>query len=237
VAKGEEACEAVARIERDTQIGCTFEDAASVGFFWMRRGQWTRARSYLEAATAKNRGRNVAAYTACLVVLGQLHGKQGDLESSLAMLNEAVEISRSGGNVLLETWGLTELAEVALAMHRLDTVDACVRRSVVLLDPDSKWYGLSGTLEIVRGQLATAHRDWDEANGHFERAIAVTRAFELPYDEARAHHALAMTALQRGTAEDRDHATRALERARELFQEAGADRDLETVASTLARLD
>jgi class 3 adenylate cyclase/tetratricopeptide (TPR) repeat protein/ABC-type phosphate transport system ATPase subunit len=236
VVKGEEACEAVARIERDTQIGCTFEDAASVGFFRMRRGQWDRARSYLEAAIARNRGRNVAAYTACLVVLGELHGKQGDLESSLAMLNEAVELSRSGGNVLLETWGLTELAQVALAMHRLDTVDACVQRSVVLLDPDRKWYGLSGTLEIVRGQLATIHRDWGEANGHFERAIAVTRAFELPYDEARAHHALALTALQRGSAEDREHATRALERARELFQQVSADRDLEAVASTLARL-
>jgi tetratricopeptide (TPR) repeat protein len=236
VAKGEEACEAVARIERDTQIGCTFEDAASVGFFYMRRGQWNRARSYLEAVTAKNRGRNVAAYTACLVVLGQLHGKQGDLESAHAMLNEAIELSKSGGNVLLETWGLTELAEVALAMHRLDTVDACVRRSLILLEPDKQWCGLPGALEIVRGQLATSHHDWEEAHGHFERAIAVTRAFELPYDEARAHHALAMTALQRGSAEDRDHATRALERARELFQQVRADHDLETVASTLARL-
>ena len=153
VAKGEEACEAVARIERDTQIGCTFEDAASVGFFYMRRGQWNRARSYLEAVTTKNRGRNVAAYTACLVVLGQLHGKQGDLESAHAMLNEAIELSKSGGNVLLETWGLTELAEVALAMHRLDTVDACVRRSLILLEPDKQWCGLPGALAIVRGQL------------------------------------------------------------------------------------
>jgi hypothetical protein len=64
----------------------------------------------------------------------------------------------------------------------------------------------------------------------------VTRAFELPYDEARAHHALALTALQRGSADDRDRATRALGRARELFQLISADRDLEAVASALARL-
>ena len=237
VAKGEETCEAVDRIERDTQIGCVFEDAASVGFFHMRRGRWNRARSYLEAATAKNRARNVSAYAACLVILGQVHGKQGDLESAEAMLNEAVELARSGGNVLLETWGLTELAEVALAMQRLDTVDACVRRSLVLLDPDKKWYGLPASLEILRGQLASIRRDWEEAHGHFERAIAITRAFELPYDEARALHALGSTALQRGSAEGRDRATRALERARELFQHVGADRDLEAVASALARLD
>jgi uncharacterized protein HemY len=96
---------------------------------------------------------------------------------------------------------------------------------------------LPSTLEIVRGQLAATHHDWEEANGHFERAIAVTQAFELPYDEARAHHALAMTALQRGSADNRNRARHALERARELFQQIGADRDLETVAGALAHLD
>ena len=236
VAKGEEACEAIVRIERDTQLGCLFEDAASVGLFYVRRGQWDRARAFLDNAAAKNRGRNVAAYAACLVVRGHLHGKQADLKSAHAMLDEAIEISRSGGNVLLEVWGLAELAEVALAMHGLDLVDACVRRSLILFDPDKQWYGLPARLEIVRGQLAAANHGWEEADGHFERAIAVTRAFELPYDEARAHHAVAMTALQRGAPGSRDHATLALGRARERFQQVGADRDLETVTSTLAHL-
>jgi hypothetical protein len=45
-----------------------------------------------------------------------------------------------------------------------------------------------------------------------------------------------LTALQRGSADDRDRATRALGRARELFQLISADRDLEAVASALARL-
>ena len=94
--------------------------------------------------------------------------------------------------MLLEAWGLTELAEVALAMHRPDIVDTCIRRSLALLDPDKKWYGLPGRLEIVRGRFAADNHGWDEADGHFERAIAVTRAFELPYDEARAHHAAAL---------------------------------------------
>ena len=178
----------------------------------------------------------MAAYAACLVVLGHLHGKQADLKAAHAMLDEALEISRSGGNVLLEAWGLTELAEIALAMHRLDIVDACVRRSLVLLDPEKTWYGLPGRLEIVRGQLAAAGRGWEEADGHFERAIAVTRAFELPYDEARAHHAAAMTALQRGAPGSRDQVVLALGRAGALFRQAGADRDLDAVTGALARL-
>ena len=237
VAKAEEACEAIIRIERDTQIGCIFEDAASVGFFYLRRGQWDRARAYLETAVAKNRSRNIAAYSACLVVLGCLQGKQGDLNSASAMLNEALEISRSGGNVLLETWGLIELAEVAFEMHDMDTVDACIRRSLVLLDPNKTWYGLPGALETIRGRFAAIQQRWEDASCYFERAIVVTRAFELPYDEAGAHHARAMAVLQRGFATDRDAATRALRRAKELFQEVGAERDVETVASTLARLD
>lgn len=151
------------------------------------------------------------------------------------MLDEALEISRSGGNVLLESWGLTERAEVALAMQRLDIVDTCIRRSLVLLDPDKKWYGLPGRLEIVRGRFAAAGHGWEEADGHFERAIAITRAFELPYDEARAHHAVAVTLLQRGAPGGRDQATLALARAGALFRQVGAERDLETVASTLAR--
>ncbi|MFI5325022.1 MAG: hypothetical protein ACHQ7H_02200, partial [Candidatus Rokuibacteriota bacterium] len=128
------------------------------------------------------------------------------------------------------------LAEVALAMQRLDIVDACVRRSLALLDPDRQWYGLPGRLEIVRGRLAAAGLRWEEADGHFERAIAVTRAFELPYDEARAHHAMATTVLQRGAPGGRDQAVLALGRAGALFRQVGADRDLETVTSALARL-
>ena len=236
VAKGEETCEAVVRIERETQLGCIFEDAASVGFFYMRRGQWKRARSYLETTLAKNRGRNVAAYSACLVVLGELEGKDGDLKSAHAMLNEALEISRSGGNVLLEIWGLTGLAEAALGMERLEIADACVGRALVLLDAGRKGSALPGGLEIVRGHLASARREWAEARGHFEQAIAVTRAFELRYDEARAHQGLAMIALRDGSAEGHAHAVEALRRARGLFQQVGADRDLEAVGGTLARL-
>lgn len=236
VAKGEQACEAILRIERDTQLGCLFEDAASVGFFYARRGQWDRARAFLEPAAAKNRGRNVAAYAACLVVLGHLRGKQPDLKSAHATLDEALELARTGGNVLLEAWGLTELAEVALAMHRPDIVDTCIRRSLALLDPDKKWYGLPGRLEIVRGRFAADHHGWDEAAGHFERAIAVTRAFELPYDEARAHHAAAVTILQRGAPGGREQAALALGRAEALFRQVGAERDLASVTGALARL-
>jgi tetratricopeptide (TPR) repeat protein len=237
VAKGEETCEAVVRIERDTQIACTFEDAAAVGFFYIRRGQWERARAYLETAADKNRGRNVAGYAACLVVLAHLNEREGDPEPACAMLNEALDISRSGGNVLLETWALAELAEVALAIHRPDTADACIRRSLVLLQPDRKWYGLPGALETVRGRLAALRGRWAEANDHFERAIAVTRAFGLPYDEARAHLARGTAAPQRdASAEDLESAARALEQARDLFRQVGADHELESVARAVARL-
>jgi len=236
VAKGEEACEAVVRIERETQLGCIFEDAASVGVFYTRRGQWERARSHLETTLAKNRGRNVAAYGACLVALGELEGKEGDLKSAHAMLNEALEISRSGGNVLLEIWGLTGLAEAALGMERLDIVDACVGRALALQDADRAGNGLPGALGIVRGQLASARRDWAEARGHFEQAIAVTRAFELRYDEARAQQGLGMMRLRDGSADGHAQAVDALRRARGLFQQVGADRDLEAVGGALARL-
>jgi tetratricopeptide (TPR) repeat protein len=236
VAKGEEACEAVVRIERETQLGCIFEDAASVGVFHTRRGQWKRARSHLETTLAKNRGRNVAAYGACLVALGELEGKEGDLKSAHAMLNEALEISRSGGNVLLEIWGLTGLAEAALGMERLDIVDACVGRALALQDADRAGNGLPGALGIVRGQLASARRDWAEARGHFEQATAVTRAFELRYDEARAQQGLGMMRLRDGSADGHAQAVDALRRARGLFQQVGADRDLEAVGGALARL-
>lgn len=235
-AKGEEACEAVVRIERETQLGCIFEDAASVGVFYTRRGQWKRARSHLETTLAKNRGRNVAAYGACLVALGELEGKEGDLKSAHAMLTEALEISRSGGNVLLEIWGLTGLAETALGMERLDIVDACVGRALALLDAARAGNGLPGALGIVRGQLASARLDWAEARGHFEQAIAVTRAFELRYDEARAQQGLGMMRLRDGSADGHAQAVDALRRARGLFQHVAADRDLEAVGGALARL-
>jgi hypothetical protein len=40
IAKAEEACQAEKKIESKTLVGCYFEDAACIGFHYLRQGDW-----------------------------------------------------------------------------------------------------------------------------------------------------------------------------------------------------
>jgi tetratricopeptide (TPR) repeat protein len=172
----------------------------------------------------------VAAVSGCTFTLGCLALAEGRLADAEPHLRRSLEISRDGGNVLFELWVLPVLCELYLATGRAAEAAACVERGFSLLAPGRNWYGLPAGMHLARGLLAREQRDWDEANGSFERAVSIDRQHGLSWDEAKTELEWARMLRARHRTGDDDAAARErLAHARQIFERIGARRDVERV--------
>ena len=230
VAKADETCQAVERIEAKTLLGCIYEDAAGIGVHYLRRGEWEKARDYLERAIPLYEERsNLSALSMCALVLGSLNLEMGNFPRAEELLLRSLEISQKGSNVLVELWVLPALAELALKTGRPDRAAAHVKRGFELLTPDRNWYGLPAPMWLAKGMLAGAKGKWDEAATAFEKAIAITRQYRLSSDEAKALLEWGLMHLARGQAGDRQSGEKKLGASLDIFQRVGAKKDVEKV--------
>lgn len=229
-ARAHEACQAIERIEAKTLLGCIYEDAAAVGFYYLRRGEWDQASAYLDRAIPRYRDRNNrAALSACLLVRGTLHLEQGKLAEAEELLSRSLDMSRTGGNVLVETWALPTLCEVHLAMGQAARAAEHLERGFALLDPQRCWYGAPVPLLLAKGLLAAARESWKDADQAFESALALGRQYRLPWEEARVLYESGSMHLARGLPEEREGASRNCDEALEIFQRIGAKKAVEKV--------
>jgi len=105
-----------------------------------------------------------------------------------------------------------------------------------LLKPDQNWYGLPAPVYLAKGMVASAQRNWDEAAASFEKALAINRQYQLPWDEAKVLYEWGLMHLARGKAGDRESAREKLNRSLEIFQHVGAKKDVEKVLAATERL-
>jgi class 3 adenylate cyclase/tetratricopeptide (TPR) repeat protein len=230
-AKAEETCQAVEAIEAKTLLGCIYEDGAAIGLYYLRRGNWEKARTYLTGALARYEDRNnFAAVSACLMFLGSLHVEAGDFGEAEPLLLRSLDISRRGGNVLVELWALPTLAELYVKTGRTDLAADQVRRGFDLLEPNRGWYGLPAPLWLARGMLASTQGGWDEAARAFEHAISINRQYGLPYDEAKVLREYGRMYAARDGEGDPARAAVKREESAKLFEAVGAQ-DIERIAA------
>ncbi len=230
VSKAEETCRAVERIEGKTLLGCVYEDAAGIGFHYLRRGEWEKAREYLERAIPFYEERsNLSALCACSLILGSLYLETGNFPRAEELLLGSLDISRRGSNVLVELWVLPVICDLYLKRGQHAGAAEHVTRGFELLKPDQNWYALPAPMFLAKGMLATATRSWDEAATSFETAIAINRQYRLPYDEAKALYEWGLMCLAKGQAKDRENAEKKLNSSLEIFQRVGARKDVEKV--------
>lgn len=229
--KAEETCQAVERIEAKTLLGCIYEDGAALGLHYLRRGEWEKARAYLERALSRyeeERG-NLSAASACLLFLGAVHVESGDFPKAEPLLLRSLDTSRRGGNVLLALWALPLLAELCVKAGRDAEAADHVKRGFELLRPGLNWYGLPAPLWLAQGMLATGQGRWEEAARAFEQAISLNRQFGLPYDEAKAWRERGLMYLARGRKGDRERAQAEMDSSLKLFEAVGAQKDVERI--------
>jgi tetratricopeptide (TPR) repeat protein len=227
---GEETCQIVERIESQTLSGCYFEDTAGFAIYLLRRGEWDRARAYLERAIPIHTDRNnIAAVSACSFTLGTLNMEEGNYKTGEKLLLNSLEICRKGGNILFELWVLPVLCELSLKVGQPDKATEYVKRGFDLLKPELNWYGLPAPMYLAQGMLASEKRNWDEALKCFAEAVAINRKYELPWDEAKSFYEWGLMYINRGKKDDHEEAIEKLDTAMVLFQRIGAKRDTEKV--------
>jgi tetratricopeptide (TPR) repeat protein len=234
VAKAEADCQAVRTIQdKDSVAGtwgaCPFEDAAAIGFHYLRQGEWDSAIEYLESSIRAHQDINVAALGACSLALGSLNLEMGNYPKAEELLLKSLEICRNGGNVLFELWVLPVLAELYLKMSQPEKTAEYVDRGFELLKPDQNWYGLPAPVHLAKGMLATVRKDWGTAAESFDKAIQINRQYQLPWDEAKALYERGLMYLTRGRKADREKAHEDLDDALAIFQKVGAKKDVEKV--------
>ncbi len=232
VSKANEASQKEKKIESKSLGGCYFEDAAGIGFHYLRQGEWDMAREYLEWAIPVHQNRNnFAALGACAFTLGNLEMEQKNFAKAEKFLLESLDICRKGGNVIFELWILPVLCELYLKMRQPEKAAGYVDRGFELLKPDQNWYGLPTPIYMAKGMLATQKQDWKTATEFFEKAIHLNRQYQLPWDEAKAFYELGMMFLGRERAGDRESAREKFDCSLEIFERIGAKKDVEKVLS------
>jgi len=230
ISKATETCQIAQSFDINAAFSCWLEDSASLGFLYLRAGDWDRARQVLEEALPLHYNRhNTVAVKALCLILGSLSLEEGDFPKAEELLLKSLEICRSGGNVLFELWVLPVLAELCLKMGQPEKAAEYVDRGFELMKPEQNWYGLPAPMYLARGMLAAAHKDWDTATDSFERAVQINRQYQLPWDEAKTLYEWGLMYLARGGKGDRDKAHEDLDEALAIFQKVGAKKDAEKV--------
>ncbi len=225
VDKAAEACQAEEEIKRKTLGGCHFEDTAGVGLYYLRQGDWDKARAYLEHAIVAHQARNtIVAVGGCSFALGSLSLEEGNYAEAEERLLRSLDICRNGGNVLFELWVLPVLAELYLKMEQPTKAAGYVENGFNLLQTDRNWYGLSAPMYLAKGMLASAQKKWDEADKSFSEAVIINQQYELPWDAAKTLHEWGLMYAHK---RDKESAYEKLDEALALFQKIGAKKDVE----------
>ena len=230
ISKAMETCQIAQSFDINAAATCWLEDSASLGFLYLRAGDWDRARQVLEEALPlHDDGHNTVAVKAFCLALGSLSLEEGNFPKAEEFLLKSLEICQKGGNVVSELWVLPVLAELYLKTGQPDKAAEYVNRGFKLMKPEQNWYGLPAPMYLARGMLAAARKDWGTATESFDRAIQINRQYQLPWDEARTFYERGLMYLARGGKGDRDKAHEDLDEALAVFQKVGAKKDAEKV--------
>jgi len=237
MSKAGETCRSVEQLESTRLFACFLQDTAGVGFYYVRRGEWAKAREHLERCIAVFGDRNnIAAVLGCTLTLGGLHLAQGEHVKAEGLLLKSLDIWQAGGNVLCELWVLPLLGELYVRMGQPARGAEYVDRGFELLKPEQNWYGLPAPMYTAKGMLASNNKNWDEAEKSFETAVEINRRYQLPWDEAKALYGWGLMHRARGKAGDREKARERLGSALEIFQRVEAKKDVEKVLAATKTL-
>ena len=230
--KAEAACRAEKRIESKTLMSCFFEDAACIGFHYLRQGKWDQARAYLEWAISIHKERNnVAAIGACYFTLGCLDMEQKKYSDAEKLLLSSLDICRKGGNIIFELWVLPVLCELYTNTAQYEKASEYLERGFELLNPDQNWRGLPSPIYLAKAMLETKQRNWAIATKFFDKAIHINRQYELLWDEAKTNYEWGKMYLARNQKGDTKIASEKFSLSIDIFTGIGAKKYVDKAVS------
>lgn len=227
-------CTKEIEIERKTLMSCFFEDAAGVGLYHLRHGEWEEAEKYLNWATTIHKERNnVAAFGACCFVHGSLCLTQKKYQEAEEYLLKSLDICRRGGNVIFELWVLPILCEVHIKAGEIKKAEVCLKNGLDLLKPNRNWFGLPGLIFLSKAMLESANQNWSASVRSFELSIKLSQKYELAWDEAKANLEMASMLMETNQPGKNKLAREKLTIASQIYQAIAAKKDYSMVLGKL----
>jgi len=160
--------------------------------------------------------------------LALLRLSQGKAEAALAAIRRAV--GETGGETLRRAALLPACVEIALAAGEVEEAALTSEELRAIADVQGS-DALRAMSECARGAVALARGEASDALAAARHSLQLWLALEARYEAARARVLVALACAELG---DHDSAALELEAARGVFQELGADPDVDRVRSLTA---
>lgn len=160
---------------------------------------------------------------------GWLYLERGDLVGAKAQLCEAVTICEARGEKTSEVAPLALLVEIASKSGELEEALAHLSRARKIVSQTQEWRGLAGEVHLASGILATAEKQWEEANDAFQNAVEINRQYHLPYYEAKSLFEWCQMHISRNGPGDQERGMELLDQSLDIFQRIQATKMVEKV--------
>ena len=231
-------CTREIEIERKTLMSCFFEDAAGIGFYYLRNGEWEKAKKYLIWAMSIHKERNnVAAFGACCFVHGSLCLAQKEYQKAEEYLLKSLDICHIGGNVIFELWVRPILCEVYIKIGKIKKAEVCLKNGLDLLKPNINWFGLPGSIFLAKAMVESANQNWSDSFHSFELSIKLSQKYKLAWDEAKANFEMASMLSAMDQPEKNKLAHEKLTIASQIYQDIEAKKDYAMVLGKLNEIE
>ena len=120
-----------------------------------------------------------------MVWLGRLHHARSEYSKAENVLCRALAILQ-GQFLHIEIDIRSELTVLYVDSARANQAQPHLARLREIINRGEDWRGLAGHVARAEASVALAEGRFQEAQGHFEAAVEISRRFQVPWDEAEA---------------------------------------------------
>ncbi len=152
-----------------------------------RRGEWDEAERVWRIACDRHKeAGNRHTHATFALALAGLARVRGDFSAAKELLETVLALGLDGPEAVWTMMASAELALIYGETRRPEKTRPHFERCREILAQGEDWRGLAGRVGLAEAVVAGADGNVDDAERHFEAALAVFRRYSLPWDEAEA---------------------------------------------------
>ena len=160
---------------------------------------------------------------------GRLYLERGELGTARQRLLEGLSLLEDRGYKTDPLVLHALLSQVASMESKSEEAERYLHKAQEILSNGEDWRGLAGNVYFAEGILASAEKNWQEAEAAFKKALDINRQYEFPYYEAKCLFEWGQMYLGRNDSGDRERGMKLLDEALAIFQRIQAKKMVEKV--------
>ncbi|MEM3397277.1 MAG: tetratricopeptide repeat protein [Thermoplasmata archaeon] len=164
--------------------------------------------------------------------LGDLYLQEGNYPKAIENFEKSREYAEKIGNIDWIGWAFFNMAEVYIRTGEIQKAKVCNTRAKHLMESINDRVALQAVLRI-EGTILAEEGKFDEAIKNFNEALALVRELQIPYNEAETLMMYGKTLHKMG---DNNGAMEALNKAKEIFEQIGASKNVEKVNKLIEQI-